>query len=244
MPTRSAHAPIIACLALAASSAGCRSMESTQIMLTVDSNLRYEGADPQLDAIEVRVLRLVGPAMGADAGTPSDAGETIDGSAAQPDAGQPDALQPDAGQPDAGQPDAGQPDAGQPDAGVGELFPCTSMSSVHTVLGEQLFEVLHECRYSVPSYTRLPFQIGVLPEENVDLSQLRRFEAVALRGGVEITRDVQETGFIADRIVRVALWLDDLCADGLVECPPDETCRGGGCVSIAVPPDRVPGDDG
>lgn len=55
-----------------------------------------------------------------DAGTPSDAGESVDASVDDPvvDSGTPDSGTPDGGAADAGEPDAGTPDAGEPDAGV------------------------------------------------------------------------------------------------------------------------------
>jgi hypothetical protein len=192
---------------------GCRAVEPTEILLVVDSDLNRDVVlgPIEIDEVEVRVMRVVGPAR-----------SELDGGTATMDSG-------------------ADPEAGVPAADAGSMPPRASCDAVdgETVADGYRYLSRHCAAYRLPSEALpdLPLRLGVLPGSDWNGEHVA-FEAIARLDGREVVRQVGHVAFERHRVVRVLLWLSASCRG--VTCPDGQTCRLGGCADVEVPEECVP----
>jgi hypothetical protein len=90
----------------------------------------------------------------------------------------------------------------------------------------------------------LPATLGITPRadpsESVTITVATFFD-----GGDRISRTVR-TGFVADETRLVFVTLEGACRGPMtmMQCPLEQTCAGGTCIGIDVPPDTLPRCEG
>jgi hypothetical protein len=207
-----------AVLVMLAAAGGCRAVDPTEIVVQVDTDLRLDptGGPVEIDAVRLRVLRVLGER---------------DAAVAALDAGAADAMLDDGGaEADAGPaPDGGATgdDAGDGPSGIDA---CTEEDTPERTASID-YSRRFACTYPVADLPRLPLTLGVVPRG--DVHTRIEVEAIGLLRGVPVVRDRARTLFQRGRVVYVSLFLGRLCSG--VECPPELVCRHGECGPVEVP---------
>lgn len=90
----------------------------------------------------------------------------------------------------------------------------------------------------------LPASLGITPRADPSES-IKITVATFFDGGERISRTVR-TGFVADETRLVFVTLEGACRGpmSVMQCPLEQTCAGGTCIGIDVPPETLPRCDG